>query len=185
MTAYGVVEMASIGDEAVVRAADAIDEMLVNGTRERIRGIATIVARAEHLFAIGRGVHYPSALEAALKIKEVSYVHAEGFAAGELKHGVIALVEPGTPCLVLCPDDHTRTDILSGAAELKSRGGHMIGVGSVEDPIFDDFISVPEVGIANPIVEAVPGQLLGDFAALERGHDPDRPRNLAKSVTVK
>ncbi|MBW3633205.1 MAG: glutamine--fructose-6-phosphate transaminase (isomerizing) [Chloroflexi bacterium] len=185
LTASAVAGRSSAGSEAVLRAADAIDEVLVNGTRERIRGIATTVARSEHLFVIGRGVHYPSALEAALKIKEVSYIHAEGFAAGELKHGVIALVEPGTPCVVLCPDDQTRTDILSGAAELKSRGGHMIGVGSIEDPIFDDFIPVPDAGIANPLVEAIPGQLLGYFAALERGNDPDRPRNLAKSVTVK
>ncbi len=185
LTAHGVAQTPSVGRDAVLRAADAIDELLVDGTRERVRGLATIVARSQHLFVIGRGVHYPSALEAALKIKEVSYIHAEGFAAGELKHGVIALIEPGTPCLVLCPEDHTRTDILSGAAELKSRGGHMIGVGSIEDPIFDDFIRVPDAGIANPLVEAVPGQLLGYFAALERGNDPDRPRNLAKSVTVK
>jgi glucosamine--fructose-6-phosphate aminotransferase (isomerizing) len=173
------------GAAAVLRAADAIKAVLADGTREQVRGIATAVARAEHLFVIGRGVHYPSALEAALKIKEVSYVHAEGFAAGELKHGVIALIEPGTPCLVFAPDDDTRTDILSGAAELKSRGGHIIGVGSVDDPLFDDFIALPDAGIANPIVEAVPGQLLGYFAARERGNDPDRPRNLAKSVTVK
>jgi glucosamine--fructose-6-phosphate aminotransferase (isomerizing) len=134
---------------------------------------------------IGRGLHYPSALEAALKIKEVSYIHAEGFAAGELKHGVIALVEAGTPCLVLAPDDSTRTDVLSGAAELRSRGGYIIGVGSVGDAVFDDFIEVPNAGVADVIVEAVPGQLLGYFAARARGNDPDRPRNLAKSVTVK
>ena len=77
--------------------------------------------------------HYPSALEAALKIKEVSYIHAEGFAAGELKHGVIALVETGTPCLVLAPNDDTATDVLSGAAELRSRGAYIIGVGSTDD----------------------------------------------------
>jgi glucosamine--fructose-6-phosphate aminotransferase (isomerizing) len=134
---------------------------------------------------IGRGVHYASALEAALKIKEVSYVHAEGFAAGELKHGVIALLEPGTPCLVLAPDDSTRTDVLSGASELRSRGARIIGVGSSPHPVFDEFVPIPDAGIGNVIVEAVPGQLLGYFAALARGHDPDRPRNLAKSVTVK
>jgi glucosamine--fructose-6-phosphate aminotransferase (isomerizing) len=134
---------------------------------------------------IGRGPHYPSALEAALKIKEVSYIHAEGFAAGELKHGVIALVEAGTPCLVLAPADTTRTDVLSGAAELRSRGGYIIGVGSAGSDVFDDFIEIPDAGLANLIVEAVPGQLLGYHAALARGNDPDRPRNLAKSVTVK
>ena len=75
--------------------------------------------------------------------------------------------------------------MLSGAAELRSRGGYIIGVGSTADGVFDEFIQIPDAGIASPIVEAVPGQLLGYFAALARGNDPDRPRNLAKSVTVK
>jgi len=175
----------SIGADLVLEAADAIESMLENGSRDRIRDVANRVAAADHLFVIGRGAHYPSALEAALKIKEVSYIHAEGFAAGELKHGVIALVEAGTPCVVLAPNDGTRTDVLSGAAELRSRGGYIIGIASTEDTVFDDFIEVPDVHLANVIVEALPGQLLGYFAALARGHDPDRPRNLAKSVTVK
>ncbi len=97
----------STGADLVLHAADAIESMLVNGSRDRIKEVATRVAAAEHLFVIGRGPHYPSALEAALKIKEVSYIHAEGFAAGELKHGVIALVEAGTPCVVLAPNDAT------------------------------------------------------------------------------
>jgi glucosamine--fructose-6-phosphate aminotransferase (isomerizing) len=120
-----------------------------------------------------------------LKIKEVSYIHAEGFAGGELKHGVIALIEPGTPCLVFAPSDETRNDVLSGASELRSRGGHIIGVGSASDTSFDEFIEVEDAGIASPISEAIPAQLLGYFAARQRGNDPDRPRNLAKSVTVK
>jgi glutamine---fructose-6-phosphate transaminase (isomerizing) len=173
------------GADLVLNAADAIESTLANGSRQQIEKVATRVAAAEHLFVIGRGSHYPSALEAALKIKEVSYIHAEGFAAGELKHGVIALVEAGTPCVVLAPDDASRTDVLSGAAELRSRGGYIIGVGSTGDGIFDDFIELPDAGLAGVIVEAVPGQLLGYFAALARGNDPDRPRNLAKSVTVK
>jgi glucosamine--fructose-6-phosphate aminotransferase (isomerizing) len=173
------------GADLVLQAADAIESMLTNGSRNRIKDVATRLAAAEHLFVIGRGPHYPSALEAALKIKEVSYIHAEGFAAGELKHGVIALVEGGTPCVVLAPDDTTRTDVLSGAAELRSRGGYIIGVGSTGDRLFDGFIQIPEAGPASLIVEAIPGQLLGYFAALVRGNDPDRPRNLAKSVTVK
>jgi glucosamine--fructose-6-phosphate aminotransferase (isomerizing) len=147
--------------------------------------IAGRLSAAHHLFVIGRGMHYPSALEAALKIKEVSYIHAEGFAGGELKHGVIALVAPGTPCLVFAPDDETRTDVLSGAAELRSRGGHIIGIGSTPDPVFADFVAIPDTGVSTPIVEAIPGQFFGYFAALARGNDPDRPRNLAKSVTVK
>ena len=98
---------------------------------------------------------------------------------------MIALVEPGTPCLVFAPSDDTRADILSGAAELRSRGGWVIGVGSEPDPVFDDFLPVPDVGTAAPIASALVPQMIGYHAALARGNDPDRPRNLAKSVTVK
>jgi glutamine---fructose-6-phosphate transaminase (isomerizing) len=125
------------------------------------------------------------ALEAALKVKEVSYVHAEGFAGGELKHGVIALIEPGTPCLVLAPGDETHDDILSGAMEVKARGGTIIGIGPHFDDAFDFHIPIADLGEASGIVQAVPAQLLGYYLALLRGHDPDKPRNLAKSVTVK
>jgi glucosamine--fructose-6-phosphate aminotransferase (isomerizing) len=185
LTAFAIDGRWDEGAVAVARAADAIESMFTDGTYERAKEIADRIAVNDHLFAIGRGVHYASAMEAALKIKEVSYVHAEGFAAGELKHGVIALVEQGTPCLVFAPNDITRTDVLSGAAELRSRGGYMIGVGSASDDVFHDFVRVPDIGIGNPISEALPGQLLGYFAAIARGNDPDRPRNLAKSVTVK
>ena len=95
------------------------------------------------------------------------------------------MIEPGTPCLVFAPADETRGDVLSGASELRSRGATTIGVGSQNDAVFDEFIAIPDVRIANPIVEAVPGQLLGYGAAITLGLDPDRPRNLAKSVTVK
>ena len=139
----------------------------------------------DHCFIIGRGLSYPAALEAALKIKEVSYMHAEGFAGGELKHGVIALVEPGTPCIVYSPLDETRDDILSGAMEMKSRGGQIIGVSPVNDEVFDIHVPVSDVGDASPIVNVIPAQLLGYQLALLRGYDPDKPRNLAKSVTVK
>ena len=185
LAAHDVDERWSTGANLVLRAAQAIESLQVSSCHGRIEEVANRLSTAEHLFVIGRGPHYPSALEAALKIKEASYIHAEGFAAGELKHGVIALVEAGTPCLVLAPDDSTRTDVLSGAAELRSRGGYIIGVGSAGDAVFDDFIEVPNAGLADVIVEAVPGQLLGYFAARARGNDPDRPRNLAKSVTVK
>lgn len=185
LTAFDLAGKFAAGAAAVCGAAQAIEALLEPDARGHIGEIGSRLAARDHLFVIGRGVHYPSALEAALKIKEVSYIHAEGFAAGELKHGVIALVEPGTPCLVFAPDDETRTDMVSSASELRSRGGHIIGVGSTPDPVFDEFIPTLPVGIASPIVEAIPGQLLGYGAALARGHDPDRPRNLAKSVTVK
>lgn len=173
------------GARAILLAAEAIDDMLADGSTSHLKAIASQIAKADHLFPIGRGVHYASALEAALKVKEVSYVHAEGFAAGELKHGVIALIEPGTPCLIFAPNDETRTDVISGAAELRSRGGYIIGIGSEADDAFDDFIQVRDVALGNVIAESLPGQYLGYFAAMARGNDPDRPRNLAKSVTVK
>ena len=150
-----------------------------------VREIARTIADQDHMFVIGRGLSYPTALEAALKIKEVSYIHAEGFAGGELKHGVIALISPGTPCVVYAPNDETRMDILSGAMELKSRGGYIIGISPQFDPVFDVHIPVPDVGDASPLVNALPAQMLGYHLALIRGCDPDKPRNLAKSVTVK
>jgi glucosamine--fructose-6-phosphate aminotransferase (isomerizing) len=186
LTAYAVEGRWDEGAHAVRLAADGVESMLADvDVVRQIEAMAGRVAESDHLFVIGRGPHYASALEAALKIKEASYLHAEGFASGELKHGVIALVTDGTPCLVFAPSDATRTDVLSSAAELRSRGARTIGVGSEPDPVFDEFIPVPDAGIASPLVEAVPGQLLGYFAALAHGNDPDRPRNLAKSVTVK
>jgi glucosamine--fructose-6-phosphate aminotransferase (isomerizing) len=185
LTAHTVNGQWQDGADRVGLAADAIENLLSGEALARAQALGATIARAEHLFVIGRGVHYPSALEAALKIKEVSYIHAEGFAAGELKHGVIALVTHGTPCLVYAPEDETRADMLSSATELKSRGGRIIGVSSRDDAVFDDFIAIQDVKTANAIVEAVPAQLLAYYAALARGNDPDRPRNLAKSVTVK
>lgn len=185
LTACEMSGQSGTAKRAINDAADTLEQLLAGSLVDQARAIGHRVAQGNHLFAVGRGVHYASALEAALKIKEVSYVHAEGFAAGELKHGVIALIESGTPCLIFAPDGETRTDVLSGAAELKSRGGQIIGVGSTNDGLFDEFIAVPDTGLGNPIAEALPGQLLGYYAALARGNDPDRPRNLAKSVTVK
>jgi glucosamine--fructose-6-phosphate aminotransferase (isomerizing) len=173
------------GRDEVLQAADGLRHMLDGSWTNRIRAVAETIHRAEHLFVIGRGLAYPTALEAALKIKEASYVHAEGFAGGELKHGVIALVTAGTPCVVYAPNDETRADILSGAAELKCRGGYIIGVGPAADPVFDVHLPTPDVGHAAPLVNALPAQLLGYHTALLRGNDPDKPRNLAKSVTVK
>jgi glucosamine--fructose-6-phosphate aminotransferase (isomerizing) len=159
--------------------------MLSQSWEDQIRAVAQRIWQSEHLFVVGRGLSYPTSLEAALKIKEVSYVHAEGFAAGELKHGVIALVQNGTPCVVYAPRDETSADTISGAMELKARGAHIIGVGPVNDPAFDDYVWTPDVGDAAPIVQALPAQMLGYHLALLRGNDPDKPRNLAKSVTVK
>jgi glutamine---fructose-6-phosphate transaminase (isomerizing) len=98
---------------------------------------------------------------------------------------VIALIEPGTPCLVLAPNDETFRAIVSGAQEIKARGGHIIGISPKASEVWDDYIPVADVGEAAALVNAVPPQVLAYNLALLRGHDPDKPRNLAKSVTVK
>lgn len=153
-------------------------------TREKLQELAEKLKDKEHIFLIGRGLQYATALEAALKIKEVSYIHAEAFAGGELKHGTIALIENGTACIVFVSNENEK-EILSNAIEIKSRGGYIIGVSPKSNEIFDFWIKVPEAGNENPIVQIIPIQILAYQLAVLRGLDPDKPRNLAKSVTVK
>jgi glucosamine--fructose-6-phosphate aminotransferase (isomerizing) len=184
MLAHALAGTPEAGQSLVLQASSALRSMLNPEWIGGVRSIAEHIHRFDHLFVIGRGLSYPTSLEAALKIKEVSYIHAEGFAGGELKHGVIALVNEGTPCVVYAPCDETRNDVVSGAMELKSRGGYIVGISSQSDPVFDAFIHVPDAGDASPIVQALPAQMLGYHAALLRGNDVDKPRNLAKSVTV-
>ncbi|MCM8750051.1 glutamine--fructose-6-phosphate transaminase (isomerizing) [Thermomicrobiaceae bacterium CFH 74404] len=174
-----------VGLDLLWRAVDGMVRALTPDFQDRVKAVADRLADHQHCFVIGRGLSYPTALEAALKIKEVSYLHAEGFPGGELKHGVIALVEPGVPCFVFSPLDETRADILSGAMELQSRGGWIIGVSPEDEAVFDVHLPVAEVGDASPLVNVIPAQLLGYYLAVRKGLDPDKPRNLAKSVTVK
>ena len=153
-------------------------------TRNKIKELATRLATHDHIFVLGRGPLYATALEAALKIKEVSYIHAEAFAGGELKHGPIAMVKKGTPCIIFVSRDTVKT-ILSNAMEVKSRGGYIIGIGPEPIESFDFFIKVPESNSLNPICDIIPIQILAYQLAVILGHDPDKPRNLAKSVTVR
>jgi glutamine---fructose-6-phosphate transaminase (isomerizing) len=185
MTAHELIGRLDTGSSLVHAAAEETERLLRDERRTLIRRIAEQIHRHEHMFVIGRGPSYPLALEAALKIKEVSYIHAEGFAGGELKHGVIALIEPGTPALVLAPRDETYDDVMSGALQMKARGAMIIGVSPEPHEAFDAHIPVADLGPATAIINAVPAQLLGYYLCLLRGHDPDKPRNLAKSVTVK
>jgi glucosamine--fructose-6-phosphate aminotransferase (isomerizing) len=185
MAAYAARGRLEAGRALLEEAAKEIQAFLTDGRVEQVRALARRIADADHLYVIGRGPSYPMALEAALKIKEVSYVHAEGFAGGELKHGVIALIDQGTPCIVLAPNDETFRTIISGAEEIKARGGHIIGISPFHSDVWDDHIAVADVGEAASIVNAVPPQVLAYELALIRGLDPDKPRNLAKSVTVK
>lgn len=175
----------SKAENLLSKAAKEMTRLLKDSSVEKIKKLAEILASKEHLYIIGRGASFPTALEAALKIKEVSYIHTEGLAGGELKHGTIALIEKGTPCIVFAPNDETRDAMISNATEIKARGGYIIGISSQKSPIFDYWIPVYDCGDAAIVTQIVPIQLLAYFLALKRGFDPDKPRNLAKSVTVK
>ena len=136
-------------------------------------------------FIIGKHLGYPAGLEFALKIKETSYIHAEAFAAGELKHGVISLVQQGVPCFILVNDDATRDEVLSSAAQLQARGGTIIGISPHASSDFNQYIKIPQLSELTVFPQVIVGQLLGYYLGLACGADPDKPRNLAKSVTVK
>jgi glucosamine--fructose-6-phosphate aminotransferase (isomerizing) len=173
------------GRDLSMRAGADIASMLAGERRTAIRAVASALLHCQHLYVLGRGAGHVLCLETALKIKEVSYLHAEGFAAGELKHGAIALVEKGTPCIVIVPNDETLPDVLASAAQVKARGATVIGIGPESHAVFDHHVPTADCGAATSLTIAVAGQLLGYELARLRGHDPDMPRNLAKSVTVK
>ncbi len=137
-------------------------------------------------YYIARGINFPIASEAALKLKEISYIHAEGLPAGELKHGTLALIEEHTPVVVICPNDNTFYETLDNGMEAKSRGAFIIGVSDIEDKLYDNWIEIPRVErLFYPLVSIAPLHLLAYYIAIKGDKDPDKPRNLAKSVTVK
>jgi glucosamine--fructose-6-phosphate aminotransferase (isomerizing) len=146
-----------------------------------------VLERSPHLFILGKHEMYAMAMEAALKVKESTYLHAEAFASGELKHGVLALIEKGTPVFALIPDSAAAADVTTGAQEVKARGGYLIGVGSPNNKsdVFDHYIPVGGQGLAATIPVSVVFQLIAYYTTVALGRDPDKPRNLAKSVTVK
>jgi glucosamine--fructose-6-phosphate aminotransferase (isomerizing) len=148
--------------------------------------------RTDFLF-LGRGINYPIALEGALKLKEISYIHAEGYPAGEMKHGPIALIDERMPVVAIAPDDHVFEKMVGNVQEAKARGGSVIAVvsegdqrlGQVLDATNDHLIAMPRTTpLLTPIVMTIPLQLLAYYIAVRRGCDVDQPRNLAKSVTV-
>jgi glucosamine--fructose-6-phosphate aminotransferase (isomerizing) len=185
LIAHALVGKLNRGRALLLETAAKINDMLNPRYLEHIEKLATAIKKFDDLYIIGKGWNYPMALESAIKIQEVSYIHAEGFAGGELKHGPIALIEKGTPCIVLMGEDEVKQDILNNAMEVKARGGYIIGVAPENSSIFDYWVKVPEASYAQPIVNVIPIQILAYYLALKRGKDPDMPRNLAKSVTVK
>jgi glucosamine--fructose-6-phosphate aminotransferase (isomerizing) len=173
------------GKQLLLETSSMINDMLNPRYIERIEKLAGRIKAEEDMYIIGKSWNYPLALESAIKIQEVSYIHAEGFAGGDLKHGPIALIDKGTVCVVLAGNDETLPDILSNAMQLKARGAVVIGVAPENNEIFEEWLRVPDAGPAQPIVNVLPIQILAYFLAVQRGKDPDMPRNLAKSVTVK
>jgi glucosamine--fructose-6-phosphate aminotransferase (isomerizing) len=186
LLAYACAGREDEGRAVLEAAAAAIPTLLTDARRAAVRALAALLRDAAHLYIIGRGLHFPVAQEAAIKVQEVSYIHAEGLAGGELKHYALALVQQGVPCIVLAGHDPLREAILSNAAEVKARGGLIVGVAPDPAPdLFDVYLPVPDAGLASPITTLVPLQLLAYELAVARGYDPDMPRNLAKSVTVR
>ena len=156
---------------------------------EHIRDIAIKYSDASSMMFLGRQFNYPVAMEGALKMKEISYIHASGHPSAELKHGVIALITPQVPSVFIAPEDSVFEKNLSNIEEVRARGGKVIGIGTQGSVrlqnICDDVILIPECPeYLTPLLTVVPLQLLAYHTAVALGRDVDRPRNLAKSVTV-
>ncbi len=152
----------------------------------KIQNVAKKLKNVSDIYVLGRGVHYPIASEAALKLKELTYVHAEGIPGGELKHGPLALMDSNVYVIIINPNDSTHIDTLTSAHEIKARGAKIIGISDKPNDVYDYWIEIPAVSeILFPLIEIIPIQLLAYYSALEKDTDPDYPRNLAKSVTVK
>ena len=170
------------------KVPDFIDEVLLSV--DLVKDLSKRYNYASDFFYLGRGYSYPTALEGALKLKEITYIHGEGYAAGELKHGPPALIDEGIPVVVIIPPGDNYRKTMSNLEEVKSRGANVLAIGSDNDESLkskaDDVISVnSEVKeIIAPLVYIVPLQLIAYYITLEKGHDPDKPKNLAKCVTV-
>ncbi len=172
---------------ALAEVPGQMNELL--GDADYVRGVATSLAHAANVLFLGRGYHYPIALEGALKLKEVSYAHAEGYAAGEMKHGPIALIDERMPVVVLAPQGSCYPKTLGNIQEVRAREGKVIAIATRGDEALTDLaeqtIWVPPASeLVQPLLTVVPLQLLAYYVATRRGYDVDQPRNLAKTVTV-
>ncbi|MEX1024331.1 MAG: glutamine--fructose-6-phosphate transaminase (isomerizing) [Planctomycetota bacterium] len=176
---------ALLGD--LERLRPALTHVLSPEFVARVQRVAKAHQGARGFLFLGRGINFPVALEGALKLKEIAYVHAEGYAAGEMKHGPIALIDPELSTLVIAPSDGTSEKVRANVEQVRARGGPVIVIGSDERSLAlaENPIEIPEVGPwLSPILNVVPLQLFAYFFAAARGYDIDKPRNLAKSVTV-
>ena len=171
----------------IVRVPELVEETLA--LDEKIRHLSLIYTYARNFMYLGRGYSYPVALEGALKLKEISYIHAEGYPAAEMKHGPIALIDSEMPTVIIAPKDHLYDKIVSNVQQIKSRGGSIIAIVTKGDTVIkelaDHVLEVPEVPeCLTPIITSIPLQLLSYYIAINKGKNVDMPRNLAKSVTV-
>ncbi len=171
----------------ILQIPDKVEQVLkLNNTIERLSLIYTY---ARNFLYLGRGYSYPVALEGALKLKEISYIHAEGYPAAEMKHGPIALIDAEMPSVIIAPNDHLYEKIVSNVQQVKARGGNIIAIVTEGDTVIkniaDHVLEVPEMPeCLTPIITSVPLQLLSYYIAINKGKNVDMPRNLAKSVTV-
>jgi len=156
---------------------------------DRIEDLSKIFTYAHNFLYLGRGYNYPAAMEGALKLKEISYIHAEGYPAAEMKHGPIALIDNEMPTVVIATTDSIYDKTVSNIQQIKARGGRVIAIvtkgDKVASALADYAIEIPEVSeCLSPLLTSVPLQLLAYYIAVNKGRDVDQPRNLAKSVTV-
>lgn len=174
------------GNKILVDVAGKVNDMLNPRYNQHIKNLAKKIYQNKNIFIIGRGINYPMALESAIKIMEVSYIHAQGFAGGELKHGPIAMIEKNTPVIALIANDELKNEIINNAIEVKSREAYVIGIAPENNQVFDYWIKTPDVDeVVSSIVNLIPIQLLSYYLGTFRGHNVDYPRSLAKSVTVR
>ncbi|MDE1812280.1 MAG: glutamine--fructose-6-phosphate transaminase (isomerizing) [Thaumarchaeota archaeon] len=168
----------------LTKVSEAIKKILSNDSK--IKDVAKRLTNVSDIYVLGRGIHYPIASEGSLKLKELTYIHAEGLPGGELKHGPLALMDSNSYVLIINPNDSTYNDTLTSAREIKARGAKIIGISDKPSDVYDYWIDIPSINESlYPLVEIVPIQLLAYYAAIDKDFDPDYPRNLAKSVTVK
>lgn len=179
-------KIAAIGKQ-ILRIPDHVKRVLK--LNDKIERLSLIYTYARNFLYLGRGYSYPVALEGALKLKEISYIHAEGYPAAEMKHGPIALIDAEMPSVIIAPQDHLYDKIVSNVQQVKARGGSIIGIVTEGDSVIrniaDHVLEVPEMPeCLSPIITSVPLQLLSYYIAINKGKNVDMPRNLAKSVTV-
>ncbi|SDX31894.1 glucosamine--fructose-6-phosphate aminotransferase (isomerizing) [Marininema mesophilum] len=175
--------------EALIQLSEQVEGQLIEAKTDAIQSLAKEIAKHEDLFFIGRGLDYAVVMEGSLKLKEISYIHSEAYAAGELKHGTLALIEEGIPVIALATQHAVIEKTISNIIEVKARGAHVLGFGLEGDrelkKSVDRVITIPDtLPLFTPILSVIPLQLLAYYTSVARGINVDKPRNLAKSVTV-